>query len=530
MKNIGTLLLAAVTALLVTAGGASASSGGTFVFCAPYGGDLFSLDMHKTSRTQDYIVGLNINRSLYKWDADQSKPVLALATDVKISADRKVYTFSLRNNVKFHNGRTMTADDVIWSYNRIAQPETSSSAASYIANIEGADAVMTGKTKTISGLKKIDDFTLEMTLKHPVDIGYALCKVEAAIVPREAIEGREAEFSINPVGCGPFKFVKWVRGSEVILEKFDGYFEAGKPYIDKLVYKIMPEGAARDIAFRSGELDANIVGASQYPIYLRDPQIKDNMIEVAEMYTRLIGFNSEFKPFADLRVRKAINHAINAELIIRKLLKNKAVLATGFLPTSSPAYDTAMKGYEYNLTKAKALMKEAGYADGFTFECIATANKSWGVGIVEALIPFLKRINITIKPQQLEGAALGERCRTGKFDAFIWSNESGPDPLETLNRYRSTTPRSAGNYTAYANPKYDKALDMAATAKTPAEKLEWVKKANRILFEDAPFWFFNYNKAIIAYQPWVKGIKPVAIEMMLQDFTNVTIDDSSPRK
>ena len=262
MKKIGLLLLAAATALLVTAGGAAASSGGTFVFCAPYGGDLFSLDMHKTSRTQDYIVGLNINRSLYKWDADQSKPVLDLATEAKVSADGKTYTFSLRKNVKFHNGRTLIADDVIWSYNRIAQPETTSSAASYIANIDGAEAVIAGKAKTITGLEKIDDHTFKMTLKHPVAIGYSLCKVETAIVPREALEGKEAAFATNPVGCGPFKFVKWVRGSEVILEKFDGYFEPGKPYIDKLVYKIMPEGAARDIAFRAGELDANIVGAS----------------------------------------------------------------------------------------------------------------------------------------------------------------------------------------------------------------------------------------------------------------------------
>ncbi|MCG8470428.1 MAG: ABC transporter substrate-binding protein [Desulfobacterales bacterium] len=530
MRKIAMMLLAALAACLIATGPAAASSGGTFVFCAPYGGDLFSLDMHKTSRTQDYIVGLNINRSLYKWDADQSKPVLDLATDVTISDDGLTHTYTLRKNVTFHNGRRLTTDDIIWCYNRIAKPETASSAASYIANIKGVDAVMTQKADTISGLKKIDDFTLEMILKHPIDIAYSLFKVETAIVPREEIEGKEAQFATHPVGCGPFKFVKWVRGSEVILEKFDAYFETGKPYIDKLVYKIMPEGAARDIAFRAGELDANIVGASQYPIYQRDPAIKDHMIEVAEMYTRIVGFNTQFKPFSDKRVRQAINYAINAELIIKKLLKNKAVPATGYLPTSSPAYEKAMAGYHYNLKKARALMKEAGYEKGFTFECIGTANKSWGVGIIEALIPFLKKINVTVKPQQLEGAALGERCRTGKFDAFIWSIESGPDPLETLNRFRSTTPTSAGNYTAYHNADYDQALDMAAHARTEAEKLTWVKKANRIFFEDAPFWFFNYNKAIIAYQPWVHGIKPVAIEMMLQDFTNLKLDESSPRK
>lgn len=532
MRRRFTLLIALVLACSLAATSTWAGEphkGGTFVFCAPYGGDLFSLDMHRTSRTQDYIVGLNINRSLYKWDATTNKPVPDLAESVSVSEDGLVYTFGLRKNVKFHNGRGMTAADIIWSYNRIMQPETASSATSYVRNIKGAMAVLDGKADHIAGLKKVDDFTLEITLEHPVDIGYSLCKIETAILPQEEVTARGDAFGTHPVGCGPFTFVSWTKGSEVVLKRFDGFYEAGKPYLDKVVYKIMPESAARDIAFRAKELDANIVGSSQYPIYKKHPAFKKNMVEVAEMYTRIIGFNPDFKPFHDKRVRQAINHAINSKLIIKKLLKGKAFPAKGFLPTSSPAFDPNGPGYDYDLAKAKALMEEAGYADGFTFTCIGTGSKAWGAPVVEALIPFLKKINITVKPQQLEGAALADRVRKGDYDAFIWSIESGPDPLEALNRFHSKTPTSSGNYVKYANPAYDALLKEAAHERDTAKQLVLIKKADQILTEDAPFWFFNYNKAIIAHHAWVHGVKPVAVEMMFQDFTNLYVDPSSPR-
>ena len=504
-------------------------SGGTFVFCAPYGGDVFSLDVHRTGNTQDYIVGLNIFRSLYKWDAGENRPVLSLATGVDVSEDGMVYTFKLRDNVKFHNGRTMTSDDIIYSYNRIMAPETASSAALYVKAIKGAADVQNGKAETISGLKKIDDFTLEITLAHSVDLGYQLYKIETAIVPKEEVAARGDGFGTNPVGCGPFKFVKWVKGSEIVLEKFDDYYEPGKPYIDKLVYKIMPEGSARDMAFRAKELDANLVGSAQYEVYQRDPEISKNMIEVAEMYTRHIGFNQQYAPLADRRVRQAINHALNSELIINKLLKNKAYRATSFLPISSPAFDPDLPPYAYDVEKAKALMAEAGYKDGFDLEVLGTNSQSFGVRVVEAAIPFLKKIGIRVKPQQLEGGMLSQRLKKGDYQAYIWSIESGPDPLATMTRFHSETLPSSGNYIAYSNPEYDALIDRAKLTRDPAERIDLVKAADRLFHEDAALWFFNYNKAIIAYQPWVHGIEAVAIEMMLQDFTNLWLDETSPR-
>lgn len=529
MKRCVLLTLAFV--LLFSATPAMAArSGGTLNFMAPYGGDLYGLDPHKSTRYQDWLVFMNIHRSLYRWDPATSSPLPDLAENVDVSDDGLVFTFHLRNNIKFHNGRPLTADDVIWSYNRIITMKPASPSATNIRPIKGARDVEEGKAETISGLKKIDDHTLEITMENPVDIAYHLWLPGTAILPREEVEARGDGFTTDPVGCGAFKFVKWVKGSEVVIEKFPEFFLEGQPYLDKVVYKIMGEAASRDLAFKAQELDATIVGAVNYPEYKADPVISQNMIEVAEMFTRLAGFNPEFKPFADKRVRQAINYALPTDLIIEKVLKDKAFPARGFLPTTSPAFNPDIKKYDYDLEKAKALMKEAGYEDGFVIErAIGTANASWGTGIFEAALSYLKKIGVTLEIQQMEGAAMAERIRQGEYDMFIWSLESGPDPLVALERWKSDNDQSAGNYVNYNNPEFDKYLTLAAGERDPDKKIALIQKAEAIFSEDAPIWFFNYNKAIMAHHPWVHGLARVAPEMMFQDLTAVWVDENSPR-
>ncbi|HWT82356.1 MAG TPA: ABC transporter substrate-binding protein, partial [Candidatus Methylomirabilis sp.] len=150
---------------------------------------------------------------------------------------------------------------------------------------------------------------------------------------------------------------------------------------------------------------------------------------------------------------------------------------------------------------------------------------------VEAVMPFLKQINVTVKPQQLEGAALSDRLRKLDYQAFIWSvgSGSGGDALQALARWESTNPPTAGNFVAYNNPEFDKLIATARNERNPGKRNEVLRKADALFKDDAPVWFFNYNKAVIAHQPWVHGIKPVAIEMMFQDLTDLWIDDTSPR-
>ena len=533
MRRFAILLFACALVLGLNIGQARAErSGGTLHFMAPYGGDVGSLDPQRTNRCQDYLITMNIHRGLFKWDAEKNKPVLDLAESMTASDDGLVYTFKFRDNIKFHNGRAFTVDDVIFSYERILRPEGKISPGErWINNIKGAEAYGKKEANSIAGLKKIDDLTLEITLANPIDIAYGLFDKSIAILPKDAVLKMGDDFGNHPIGCGPFKFSKWVKGSEVVLLKFDDFYLEGKPYLDKVVYRIMPEGAARDLAFRAKDLDVTLVGSTQYPVYKADPVISKNLVEVAEMFTRHVGFHPKnCEAFSNKKVRQAFNYAIDANLIIKKLLKEKAFPCVSFLPTTSPAFDSTAKGYEYNPEKAKQLMKEAGYEKGFEFECVGTTNEAWGTPVLEALIPFLKAINVTIKPVQVEGALLGQRVdEKNDIQAYIWSYESGPDPLGALIRWHSKTPATAGNSILYNNPEFDKLLDQAAATRDEAKRIELLKKADRIFFDDAPMWFFNYNKAILAPQPWVHGIQPVAIEMMYQDMTNVWVDENSPR-
>ncbi len=510
---------------------AAQRSGGTFNFCVPYGGDLSTLDAHRSPAAKDLLVGMNIHRGLYSWSSKDNRPKLDLGEKAEASANGLTFRIFLRKNIKFHNGRKVTADDVIWSYERIMSPKTASPSALFVREIKGARDYEEGKADKISGLRKIDDSTLEITMDKPLDPSYILWEAGTSILPREEVEKKGDAFGSDPVGCGPFKFVKWVKGSEIVLAKNPDFYEKGKPYLDRLVYRIMPEGASRDMAFRAKELDATLVSATQYPVYKEDPRISKNMVEVAELFTRLIGFNPKYEPFSKKQVRQAINYAIDSRLIIQKLLKGKAFPCVGYLPSTSPAFDPQAKGYEFNPGKASALMKEAGYEKGFSFECIATSNESWGVVVVEAIMPFLKRINVTVKPQQLEGAALADRVRKMDFQAFIWSLSSGAggDPLQALHRWSSKNPSTAGNFVGYGNPEFDRLLEIAGRERDLNTRLRVLRKADALFREDAPIWFFNYNKAVVAHQPWVHGIKPVAIEIMYQDMADVWVDGSSPR-
>jgi peptide/nickel transport system substrate-binding protein len=521
--------LAFTTALTLVAFAAQAQEprrGGTIRFTAPYATSFVSNDSHVSNQVQDEIYGYGLHRSLYKWDAVNNKPVPELATSVTASADGLVHTFKLRQDALFHNGRKMTADDVIWSLTRIMDSTKSYPGARYVRRIKGAVDVEKGQAKEISGLKKIDDFTIEMTLNEKAEPGFFFYSAITSIYP--AKEAQAPDFFNKPIGLGPFKFVEHVPGSRIVLERWDKFYQAGKPYADKVVISPMGEAAARDIAFRNKEVDVSILGPTQYVAYKADANLSKGILEVAEVFTRNMGMNPNFKPFSDKRVRQAVNHAIDSELIIKRLVRDKAYRASGWLPLSSPVFDKDMKPYDFNPEKAKKLLTEAGYPDGFEFEWTASPNESWGIPIVEAVIPMLAKVGIKVKIKPVEGSALGGIVSKGDYQAYIWSNTSGPDALTAMKCFHSATPQSACNYVTYKNPAVDKLIDDAGATDDPAKRLDLLKKANAAVFDDAPVWFFNYNKAVMAHQPWLHGLQPNATELALQYYEDLWVDASSP--
>ncbi|HTB41559.1 MAG TPA: ABC transporter substrate-binding protein, partial [Reyranella sp.] len=249
--------LAAAAVAIAAAGLAQAEDtprrGGTIRMTAPYAASFGSLDPQVTPRAQDDIVGKALHRTLYNWDTAQNKLVLELAKSVSVSEDGLVYTYKLRDDAFFHNGRKMTADDIIYSFTRIMDGSKGYPGARYVRLIKGAVDVEKAQAKEIAGLKKIDDFTLEMTITDRVEPGYYFFSGTTAIVPKEEVE--KGNFASNPVGLGPFKFKEHIPGSRVVAERWEKFYKPGKPYADKLEVLIMAEAAARDVAFRNKEID-----------------------------------------------------------------------------------------------------------------------------------------------------------------------------------------------------------------------------------------------------------------------------------
>ncbi len=503
--------------------------GGMIRMTAPYAASFGSLDPHVTPRAQDDIVNKAIHRTLYNWDTANAKLVLELATSVSVSDDGLIYTYKLRDDAYFHNGRRMTADDVIWSFTRLMDGSKGFPGARYVRLVKGAIDVEKGTAKEISGLKKIDDFTLEMTITDRVDPGYYFFSGTTAILPKEEVE--KGNFAAAPVGLGPFKFKEHIPGSRVVAERFDKFYKPGKPYLDKVEVLIMAEAAARDVAFRNKEIDTSILGPAQYVAYRADPQLAKGILEVAEMFTRAGVFNHQgIKPFQDKRVRQAFNYAIDADLIVKRLVKDKAYRAVSWLPPSSPAFDKTMKPYPFDPAKARKLLAEAGYPNGFEFEWTTSQNESWGLPIVEAVIPMLDKVGIKVKPKLVEVTVLTEIAMKGEHQAYIASSLTGPDSLATLRCYYSKTPRTACNYTGFSNPEFDKLLDAAGQQGDMAKRNDLLRQANNLLYEEAPVWFFNYNKAVLAYQPWVHGLQANPTEITHQYPEDIWVDATSPAK
>ncbi|MFA7433989.1 MAG: ABC transporter substrate-binding protein [Gemmobacter sp.] len=500
--------------------------GGTLRFTAPYGSSFASLDVHSTNRIQDDIWSKALHRTLYNWDSAANEPVPELIEEVTVADDGVTYTMKLRQDAYFHHGRQMTADDVIFTFTRIMDGAQAYPPARHVRLIEGAVAVERGEAEEISGLRKIDDFTIEMVLVDRLDPGFSFYHGNTSIYPADMAE--IPNFDTAPVGLGPYRFVEYIPGSRLVGERWEQFYKEGKPYTDRIEILIMGEAAARDVAFRNGEIDVSVLGPVQYVAYQNEAALADNLLEVAEIFTRNMGMNPNFEPFSDPRVRQAINHAINSDLIIERLVRNKAFRATSWLPIGSPAYDDDLEPYAFDQDRARELLAEAGYPDGFSFEWTATANESWGIAIVEAVLPMLAQVGIEVNIVPVEGAVLSEVVRAGDFQAYIWSNTSGPDPLQTLKCYHSSTPQSACNYVQYNNPEFDALLDAAGATADTDERIDLLKQANRMLYDDAVVWFFNYNKAVMAYQPWVHGIQPNATELAIQYYEDIWIDETSP--
>ena len=324
-----------------------------------------------------------------------------------------------------------------------------------------------------------------------------------------ADEAEKDSFATKPIGLGPFKFIEHVPGSRFVAERFEKFYKPGKPYADKVVIAIMGEAAARDVAFRNKEIDTSILGPAQYVAYRADPKLSKGILEVAEMFTRDMGMNPSFKPFADKRVRQAINHAIDTDLIIKRLVKDKAYprdqLAAALLARlrqgpealclrSGEGQEAPGRGGLSRRVRVRMddqPERELGHADRRGGDPDAGQGRHQG------------------EDQAGRGhGADGSRHARATTRPISGSQTSGPDPLATLNCFHSKTPRIGLQLHHVQERRIRQAPRRARRAMDdPAKRNDLLRKANNMIYDEAPVWFFNYNKAVLAYQPWIHGLQ-----------------------
>lgn len=431
--------------------------------------DLDSLDPHLMVQAGTREVLFNVFEGLVKADSDGNL-VPAVASGYDISDDAKTYTFTLRDGITFHDGSAVTVDDIKYSIERYA--EINSSAFSNLESVEIVDE----KTVKIHLHEGNTEFLSMLTLE---------------IVP----QSNEANFATQPIGTGPFKFVSYTPGQDFVVEAYEGYWNPELPYLDKVTFKIIADTDTATVQLQAGTLD--IV---QYLSEDQTATLPENIgvVEGSLNYIQGLFLNQEFEPFKDIRVRQALNYAVDKNMINDFLLSGKShIIGTHMIPAMSKYYNEETEDlYETNIEKAKALLKEAGYENGFELTISVPNNYSLHADTAEIIVENLKEIGITAKIELIEMTSWTENVYQGRdFEATVIAFTAKLDPSTTLRNYYSESPTNFCNYSSEA---FDSAYLGAKAALDDETKVELYKECQMILAQDAVAVFIQDPANLVA--------------------------------
>jgi oligopeptide transport system substrate-binding protein len=436
----------------------------------------------------------------------------ALAETWKSSRDGLSWTFSLRKEVKFHTGREVTAEDVVYSFTRILDPKVNSKAAEAFLNIRGAREFREGRARSVSGLRATDRYTVQVELTEAsAPFVSNLASGYVKIVPREVIEELGAGFGRNPVGTGPFKFVSW-KNEEIVLEAHRDYY-AGRPFLDRLQYKVFP--GRMDAIFASfvrGELEDTFIPSAELE------RVQDNQryqfVRRSILRVRFLGLNTAQAPLTNRLVRQAIAYSINREELVRAVHKNRYRAASGFVPPGTFGYDPDYRPYPFDPGRAKSLLAKAGFPGGKDLPALQIWSSVKSADIErehEAIKHYLADVGIRVEfHYNSDWPSFNGQVREGKLPMFRYGWVADvPDPDNFLNRVFHS--RSPDNITQYRNSEVDRLLDRARGEQDPMARVALYRKAERLILEDSPVFPLNYDSYERLFQPYVQSIEVSAL-------------------
>lgn len=500
----------AAAALLAAALGAAALAaaqappaprpGGTFR--AVFSADPPTLDpAHATDLTSSAVIR-QIFDGLVELD-ERLRPVPALATGWTVSDDRRTYTFPLRRGVRFHNGRELRAVDVKYSFERAARGKR----PWVFDKLVGAGAFLRGQAPGIAGIRVVDDHTVRLTLERPFAPFLALMAYDAAsIVPREEVDRRGGGFASHPIGTGAFRFASWRRDDQVVVERFPGHFR-GAPPLERLVFRIIPAESTRFNEYMADQLEYTDIPTGRCRAVQTDPRLKGEVAIWPTLGTHGVRFNVERPPFDDVRVRRAIAHAIDPTIIVDRLLEGCVAAAAGILPPGLPGYSATARRIPLDRAAARRLLAEAGHPRlqiAYNFNT-SDANQR----VAEVLQAQLREVGVALELRRLDWAAHLKVVDDGGAGFFRqgWVADY-PDPENFLTvLFHSRNAGAAGNTSRYRNPKVDRLLDEADAMPAGPERDRRYAEAEGIIVGEAVWVSLHHFASRTLVKPYVRGLE-----------------------
>ncbi|KEO54265.1 peptide ABC transporter substrate-binding protein [Thioclava pacifica DSM 10166] len=429
-----------------------------------------------------------------------------LAESYEISDDGTTFTFKLRQGVKFHNGREMTAEDVKYSLDRVTTPATQSPGAGFFGSIKGYDAMADGSATSLEGVTVVDPYTVKIELSRPdATFLHVMALNFASVVPKEAVDEYGTDFGKHPVGTGAFKLADWTIGQQLVLQKNADYWRSGVPYLDSITFEVGQEPIVALLRLQKGEVDVpgDGIPPAKFNEVMGNPDEAKQVVVGGQLHTGYITLNVEMAPFDKVEVRQAINMAINKDRIVQ-MINGRATPATQPLPPSMPGYTKDYAGYPFDPAKAKEMLAEAGLPDGFETE-LYVMNTDPNPRIAQAIQQDLAAIGVKADIKALAQANVIEAGGTPKTAPMIWSGGMAwiadfPDPSNFYGPILGCAGAVEGgwNWSWYCNKDLDAMATEADSITDPAKQDERLQKWSDVymkVMEDAP-WVpvFNENR------------------------------------
>lgn len=490
------LVLVAISVFCLVGLAETPKIGGTLVLARAH--DVTGLDPHTVPAHVSHRVYELIYNTLVGLDA-QLLPIPELAESWEISSDGRQYTFHLRKGVKFHNGIEFTAEDVKFTFERILDEKTGAISRSFFTDIDKIETP--------------DPYTVVFTLKRPnAAFLVYLSDPNASIVSHEVAFSADLNKMENAIGTGPFRLVEWKPDEIMVLEKNPDYFELGKPYLDRIEIKIIPEEFSIVAAMRAGEVDMALLESPIAAIALRGvPNV--NLMAIPSLRYHLIFVNTSRGPLRDQRVRQAISCALDRQGLINTAALGEGVV-TGPIPPSLSYWAVPVNElpyYKRDLELARKLLAEAGYEKGFSVNLLVPLGEPvTGVAEAQYIKSQLEEVGIYVKLDVVEFGIYIDRWLKADLDLAIGLNAGKPDPDFYLYRYFHSTGSLQFVIGHWNDPRLDELLDQGRAQVDMTKRREIYAEAQRILVEGSPFIWTYVGFEYFAAQNYVKGFIPLA--------------------